>query len=414
MTPLASPTDPCGRVFLSYRRTQARAIATVAAALRDHGVPIWQDVDDLGAGPSEGQIRDCLADPRTSGALLWITPDVEGSDFVLGTEVPVAVSRMAADDGFFVFVAAAGVLSEREAAEIASRRLGIRTLHNHNVFRVAGEPTDPAVAGDVAARVLRQRLSTLHGRAPAGAPVELRFDTRMSRGPSHDVWVAMDWHPRFGGRPVNPEIWDGPLAALSTVTDAIAREAPGRSVHARGLLAIGAALALGVRFLAPGGRDLTWFQYSERRPEQPWRLDAAPEGADFRVHHHDGDVDSRELAVALSVTSSVEEALSQSRPALPRFRGVVEVSAPGPYPHDLATPGEAARLAYTVRDAIRAGRERWRHSGPVHLFMSGPVGLAVLLGQLLNTLETVQTYELVRIAGDRQVYVPAARLHPSS
>ena len=48
----------------------------------------------------------------------------------------------------------------------------------------------------------------------------------------------------------------------------------------------------------------------------------------------------------------------------------------------------------------------------VHLFMAVPVGLAMMIGQLLNNVPSVQTYELVADDGGK-VYRPAVRLRPS-
>ena len=47
----------------------------------------------------------------------------------------------------------------------------------------------------------------------------------------------------------------------------------------------------------------------------------------------------------------------------------------------------------------------------MHLFMAVPAGLAVLIGQLLNTFGSVQTYEHVTVDGSGQ-YRPAALLRP--
>jgi hypothetical protein len=44
--------------------------------------------------------------------------------------------------------------------------------------------------------------------------------------------------------------------------------------------------------------------------------------------------------------------------------------------------------------------------------MAAPAGLAVLIGQLLNTFGSVQTYEHVTIDGSGQ-YKPAALLRPN-
>jgi SMODS-associated and fused to various effectors sensor domain len=44
-------------------------------------------------------------------------------------------------------------------------------------------------------------------------------------------------------------------------------------------------------------------------------------------------------------------------------------------------------------DAIKAARVKWRDIRRIHLFIAGPAGFAVLLGQLLNGLGPIQTYE---------------------
>lgn len=43
--------------------------------------------------------------------------------------------------------------------------------------------------------------------------------------------------------------------------------------------------------------------------------------------------------------------------------------------------------------AVRAARGKYRPIETVHLFMAVPVGLAVMIGQFLNTLGSVQLYE---------------------
>jgi hypothetical protein len=50
---------------------------------------------------------------------------------------------------------------------------------------------------------------------------------------------------------------------------------------------------------------------------------------------------------------------------------------------------------------------------PVHVFLSVPAGLAVMIGQMLNTFGPVQTYEHVPRDAVR-VYEPAALLQPSA
>ena len=76
------------------------------------------------------------------------------------------------------------------------------------------------------------------------------------------------------------------------------------------------------------------------------------------------------------------------------------------------TPGEATDVALTVQDGMRAARREYGNIGTAHLFMATPAGLAMLIGQLLNTFGSIQTYEHVTIDGSGQ-YKPAALLRPN-
>ena len=51
------------------------------------------------------------------------------------------------------------------------------------------------------------------------------------------------------------------------------------------------------------------------------------------------------------------------------------------------------------RTACAPPRREYGNIGTVHLFMAAPAGLAMLIGQLLNTFGAVQTYEHVTVDG---------------
>ena len=61
--------------------------------------------------------------------------------------------------------------------------------------------------------------------------------------------------------------------------------------------------------------------------------------------------------------------------------------------------------------SMRAARRQYGNVATVQLFMAAPAGLAMLVGQLLNTFGTVQTYEHVGTDGSG-CYKPAALLRP--
>jgi hypothetical protein len=113
----------------------------------------------------------------------------------------------------------------------------------------------------------------------------------------------------------------------------------------------------------------------------------------------------------VSVASNVEPAFAAARRHLPAFRGLIVVTKPGNYPHDIQTPGQAVDIIRVISQALRLARDNLQPRGKIHLFLAVPAGLAMMLGQTLNTFGQIQTYEHV---GNDAVgtYQPAALLKP--
>ena len=170
--------------------------------------------------------------------------------------------------------------------------------------------------------------------------------------------------------------------------------APGREILASGLLSIPAATALGYYFMAPKRIAISWEQYTPGRPTQEWSLGDEPEDSGFDVDEQAGDVGADDLAVLLSVNADVSEAVANSRENLTSFRAYVHAKPnDGLYGTSIQSSGQAVDVALRAISAVREARRKYGVRGKVHLFMAVPVGLAMLVGQLLNTLGQVQTYE---------------------
>ena len=71
--------------------------------------------------------------------------------------------------------------------------------------------------------------------------------------------------------------------------------------------------------------------------------------------------------------------------------------------------GVARSLARLIVDELRRARSQFRPSGELHVFAAIPVGLAVLIGQLTNTLGPITVYEHVE-SGNVGTYTPGVRL----
>jgi hypothetical protein len=391
-------TDHTGRSFLSYRRGRHLEAALLVAAQWDFGIPTWQDVQDLAQEPLEPELRRVLADPTTANAILWITPEVAESAVIRGIEVPQIVRRYEVQDGFFVIPVVAGGLGYEGAARVLGRVLTVEDFRRWNMVQVNANPIGPTEARDVAIRVLQRRLETLHGRRPAGEHLRMSLHTRAAPAFVAGVDLAINWAHRFNGREATAAVWrEYLLPALRAVSDAVLAHAPARHIDASGLPSIPAAIAFGAAFLQPRGIIITWKQTMPNNASQDWSLTARREQSGVTARTEGYAVGGQDLAVLVSVAASVEEAFVASRAWLPQFRAITRVRRPGGGRFTIDTPGQAVDVAQIVIEAVRDARREYSPLNRVHLFAAVPVGVGAMIGQLLNTLGDVQTYEHIPV-----------------
>ena len=161
----------------------------------------------------------------------------------------------------------------------------------------------------------------------------------------------------------------------------------------------------------PAGIKLAWEQRMPAGATQLWSLPAVPESSGFIAADHAGELNAKDLAVLVSVNNDISSAVAASRAVAGPFRASVHIrrsdSAQGAL---LNSAGQAAAVAHKTIAALRAARHNYGISGHIHLFTAVPAGLAMLLGQLLNTLGPVQTYEHIQDTATGH-YRPAALLN---
>lgn len=409
-------TDPTGRSFLSYRRSQAADAKRLIEAQHDVGIPTWQDVRDLPEEQAEESIRTALQDPRTASALLWLTPNVAGRPMIQKVEIPEALNRVRRGDGFFVIPVLAHGLKYEEVANVLDPRFA-SDLRHWNLRRIDSGPLDAKQAAQAAAWVLRRRIEQIDRALPPGAPFPLALYTREPAPfrPGQTA-LALDWSHRFAEpdrREALPGVWEEHLLpALKTVARELAAGAPGRPLEVEGLAVLPACFALGCAFLSTRAVPLAWRQVFPNGKRQLWSLADAPEPSGFTAHIAPRDPAATDFALLVSVTEDVEPAFAASHSHLPPFRAIVRITREGGFPHRLETPGQAVDLVQTTIAALRQARRTYREDGAVHLFLSVPSAVALMLGQSANTFGPTQTYQHFTASGLVGIYRPSVRLVP--
>ena len=408
-------TDPTGRSFLSYRRSRSEECARLIASQRERGVPTWRDVDDLNTEPTETELRRVLRDDGIANVVLWISPETAGSLMIRNVEAPIAFERHGRDDGFFVVPVAAGGLGYQEAAAAIRNSVSLSNVANWNTIKLEADPATDADIAKVANQVLKQRLRAIDARLQEGTPLRISFNTRRAVGLQAGSALIIDWSHRFGGdynREASAADWQRKLLpALTDVKKAIEQMLPHRQLLISGFASLPAATALGCELMATSGIDTAWEQRMPDGDVQIWSLKGGREDAGFSANTLDGELGSGDLAVLVSVNNDVTQAVASSEGEIGPFRAYVHLnrddSRQGAV---LETSGQAVDLARKTVEAARKARGEYAIGGRVHLFMAVPAGLAMLIGQLLNTLGPIQTYEHVQ-SNPIGIYRPAALLN---
>lgn len=408
-------TDPTGRSFLSYRRSRRAEAEQLIASQRERGIPTWMDLENLATEPTEDEIRRILADHQIANAILWITPETGDSAMIRQVEVPLAVRRQEFQDAFFIVPVAAGGLSYSAASAAADSDLDLGGLSRWNMLKTDSNPASSYDIDRVANQVLKQRLQAIHRSLPADASLRIALNTRQSVGHRSGTALTIDWCHRFGGvqnREADAADWqDRLLPALADISRKVLETVPDRSLVCSGLPSLPAATALGYCLMVPVGVKVAWEQLMPDGTTQIWSREAEVEDSGFIAITHSGELSATDLAVMVSVNNDVSNAVSASRDATGIFRAQVHIRRDDSIQSaQLNSPGQALDVARRIIDAARAARHKYRINGKVHLFVASPAGLAVLIGQMLNTLGPIQTYEHIPDSATGR-YRPAAMLN---
>ena len=388
---MTSPVDPRGRWFISYKREDKEEARRLTIALNARGIPTWLDTSDLGHEPTHDALRAAIQDSGTAGALLLATPRVSASSTIRLVEAPEILKRRRFDPSFQVLPIASD-LEYNDVAAAYGDGIADHDLSKWNIYKTANGPLSNGDACEVARRILETRLRAVDRMLSDGEPLEVLLHTRERAPTSASMALTIDWSSHFDPRHCEPETWsDVLLPALADVGSAVGRVTPQRSIVVSGLLSIPAAIAIGASFPTTRGIPMQWRQRASDTLEQLWSLNVVPVSVRLSVHSESRDIEARDIAVLLSVTGDVRPDFARTVHSLAPLRCLVDAWL-DPFTRSLDA-GEARAIATAVSDAVRAARSDYRATGRVHVFFAGPVGLAAMFGQLLNTFHEVVTYE---------------------
>lgn len=215
--------------------------------------------------------------------------------------------------------------------------------------------------------------------------------------------VELDWTQYFDRttrRIPDQTVWEQTLfGELERARTELSQLPNGAYIDFRGKLPLTAVLAVGARFSEVAG-----FSFRAEQPTRGenylWRSDAKPSERTFQVKEETYESGGQEILVALSITG---DATADVRALTEQLQGKLKAlvyAEPDNGPGDAAITSneDAVALAVRAKELIRASRNRYRAS-QTHLVLYAPATFCLFLGQRLNALGRIVTYERTQEGG---------------
>jgi hypothetical protein len=347
-------------------------------SLRDRPVPgltLWQGV--------VATLQDGIHTAPGSGATVTLEVNETGvlDRVTLRRTIPSAIDRQLAHDPqlFGNMVRAAGLRDDTEAAQAVQDWTAKQLAGGHDRFDRAMVERAVAELGlrDAAPRAVLS-VATLKPD-----PMAVRADH------------ALDWVDRFEGgsdygkrRPLAPATWTELQADIEAIPQHLRTDRS--EVLVTGSLRQATAFTVGAALRMVTGRDVAVNQRGQLwASNTPFDAPLAPVVHEHRVEA--GDDVAVAIIVATAATDDVTAFVEAEK--VPVGRLVTMCPPTGIRDNAIPDAGTAVAFAYGCRDAVRAASRGHRR---VHLFLAGPMGLALLLGHRWNNVRPTVVYEDVR------------------
>ena len=367
------------RYFISYNREDIDEVGVIAKTLMLHGVKIWQDINNLGLGLAENEIREAIRED-CSGLLFYSTKSSVQSLMVRLVELPEAEKKHKSDKSFSIVpIFKLGV---KETQNSLKDCLTI-PISNFNGAKVGEENPSILLASQEAALKILDTIDLNKGR-----PLAIGLSSKQKSDKELDLDV--DLMSYFSTGVPSQEVWVKEISsAFYNIKNTLLKK---KVTHLR--LYSFAHLSLGFLF-GYIFRERTGFILEIEqitRPERKiWTTNETPEENPLKTSLFPGDLNSKHLCVRINLMSQDDKSITSlcEQTGL-SFRVILEIS-PTQYPFIISN-GQGVTIARHLTDKIKQVNAEYG-TNTVHMFAAIPLGLSLLIGYNLNACGKVQCYE---------------------
>ena len=261
--------------------------------------------------------------------------------------------------------------------------------------RINGKSLTEAKANEVARDLVRSRLKTIL-KTRIDEPLKVGLFTRLPGSPeSFDL--CHDFSRYFSGRTARAGTYRKIEKALLDTAGSLVSVRNTAAVLGRGNAALPVGVLYGAIFSPLSGLRVSWIQSFSGGGEDRWSLSSGSSGIGLKVRSRRATVGSEEVVLALGVSAEIEAAvgefvLSEGIEARSFIYASIDEGAVAQ--GESLSPQDGLSI---VLQAVQAVRDEVEETGMsrvrLHVFLACPLGMAVILGQKLNTLSMCIIYE---------------------
>lgn len=382
-------------IFLSYRRTSRAEVEILADTLRLRGVRVFLDVSDPDqiSGPAFADELRRIIRKESAALLIYVAGDIAGSAAIWNVEIPVALNRADVDTEFFVV----SFFRDMEPAALSSvDPHGRRLAACNGIIAVPPSGTDPKPFLDEkyaeAAMLILSRLV----RGKTGI-INLSLQTRAIGPEAANSDLLLDWRSAYPGDIASAEGCAQVLQALRDLSVVLGKIGV-RRLEIVPKAHLSAAIAFGAVF-----NRATGFQLEVQQGPSVWASSGhGPDHSCLVVVQQQLNPSLPDILLVIGI--SRPEIIGSAENACARlgiaYGGRIMITPRGGSSREAVESDSAARgMAEQIADALINARATWG-KGTAHMFISAPVGLAVLTGHELNALGPIVVYEYDKDGND--------------
>lgn len=285
-------------------------------------------------------------------------------------------------------------------------RLGLRTGEEARAVAL-DEVRRWIEAGGEHKRITRESLlASLEERGLLAPPedvpaVGLWIHGLMRRTYEPPATVELDWTRAFDRDTrtvVSDDVWQRELLPeLRAARERLNERPDGALIDFRGKLPLSVMLAVGASFPEVAG-----YRFRAEQPPQAllWRSDTPPSSRQLRPFERAGSPEGTDLLVVLALTGNTRVDVARFKEQHPgRFKTVLTLEPDaGPSELALGSAADATAFALQTKQHLRRLREE-TGAHTTHLILYAPATFCLFLGQRLNALGRIVTYERTQAGG---------------